>query len=39
MSKLTILIAEDEITFRHMLKTFVTRWGSEVVVRNDVLKA
>jgi two-component system cell cycle response regulator len=34
-----ILVAEDEITFRHMLKTFLTKWGYEVVVVGDGLEA
>jgi diguanylate cyclase (GGDEF)-like protein len=33
------LVAEDEITFRHMLKTFLTKWGYEVVVVSDGLEA
>jgi diguanylate cyclase (GGDEF)-like protein len=39
MSTTRILVAEDEITFRHMLKTFLTRWGYEVVVVSDGLEA
>jgi diguanylate cyclase (GGDEF)-like protein len=35
MSTTTILVAEDEITFRHMLKTFLTKWGYQVVVVSD----
>lgn len=34
-----ILVAEDEITFRHMLKTFLTKWGYQVVVVSDGLEA
>jgi len=34
-----ILVAEDEITYRHMLKTFLTKWGYEVVVASDGLEA
>ena len=30
-----ILVAEDELTFRHMLKTFLSKWGFEVVVASD----
>jgi len=30
-----ILIAEDELTFRHMLKTFLAKWGYQVVVASD----
>ena len=30
-----ILVAEDELTFRHMLKTFLGKWGFEVLVARD----
>ena len=39
MSTTRILVAEDEITFRHMLKTFLAKWGYEAVVVNDGLEA
>jgi diguanylate cyclase (GGDEF)-like protein len=39
MSTTRILIAEDEITFRHMLKTFLTKWGYQVVVVSNGLEA
>ncbi len=39
MSTMRILVAEDEITFRHMLKTFLTKWGYQVVVVSDGLEA
>jgi diguanylate cyclase (GGDEF)-like protein len=39
MSTTRILVAEDEITFRHMLKTFLTKWGYQVVVVSDGLEA
>lgn len=39
MSTTKILVAEDEVTFRHMLKTFLTKWGYEVEVVNDGLEA
>jgi len=35
MSSTRILVAEDEITFRHMLKTFLTKWGYQVVVASN----
>jgi diguanylate cyclase (GGDEF)-like protein len=34
-----ILVAEDEITFRHMLKTFLSKWGYQVVVVSNGLEA
>jgi diguanylate cyclase (GGDEF)-like protein len=34
-----ILVAEDETTFRHMLKTFLTKWGYQVVVASNGLEA
>jgi diguanylate cyclase (GGDEF)-like protein len=34
-----MLVAEDEITFRHMLKTFLTKWGYQVIVVNNGLDA
>ncbi len=34
-----ILVAEDEATFQHMLKTFLTKWGFEVVIASDGLEA
>jgi two-component system cell cycle response regulator len=34
-----VLIAEDELTFQHMLKTFLSKWGYEVVVSSDGLQA
>jgi diguanylate cyclase (GGDEF)-like protein len=37
MSSTRILIAEDEITFRHMLKTFLTKWGYQPTVVSDGL--
>ena len=37
MSTTKILVAEDEITFRHMLKTFLTKWGYEVTAVSDGL--
>jgi diguanylate cyclase (GGDEF)-like protein len=39
MSTMRILVAEDEITFRHMLKTFLTKWGYQIVVVSDGLEA
>jgi diguanylate cyclase (GGDEF)-like protein len=39
MSTTRILVAEDEITFRHMLQTFLTKWGYQVVVVSDGLEA
>jgi len=30
-----ILVAEDELTYRHMLKTFLGKWGFEVIVASD----
>jgi len=39
MSTTRILVAEDELTFRHMLKTFLTKWGYQVVVVSDGLEA
>jgi diguanylate cyclase (GGDEF)-like protein len=39
MSHTRILVAEDEITFRHMLKTFLVKWGYEVEVVSDGLEA
>jgi diguanylate cyclase (GGDEF)-like protein len=39
MSTTKILVAEDEITFRHMLKTFLTKWGYEVTAVSDGLEA
>ena len=39
MSTTRILVAEDETTFRHMLKTFLTKWGYQVVVASDGLEA
>jgi diguanylate cyclase (GGDEF)-like protein len=39
MSTTRILVAEDEITFRHMLKTFLAKWGYQVVVAGDGLEA
>ena len=39
MSTTKILIAEDELTFRHMLKTFLTKWGFQVTVVNNGLDA
>jgi len=35
MSSTRILVAEDEITFRLMLKTFLTKWGYQVVVATN----
>jgi len=35
MSTARILVAEDEITFRHMLKTFLIKWGYQVVVASN----
>jgi diguanylate cyclase (GGDEF)-like protein len=35
MSSTRILVAEDELTFRHMLKTFLTKWGYQVVVASN----
>jgi diguanylate cyclase (GGDEF)-like protein len=34
-----ILVAEDEITYRHMLKTLLTKWGYEVAVASNGLEA
>ena len=34
-----ILLAEDEITYRHMLKTFLAKWGYQVMVASDGLEA
>jgi diguanylate cyclase (GGDEF)-like protein len=39
MSTTRILVAEDEITFRHMLKTFLTKWGFEVIAVSNGLEA
>jgi diguanylate cyclase (GGDEF)-like protein len=39
MSTTRILVAEDEITFRHMLKTFLSKWGYQVVVVSNGLEA
>jgi diguanylate cyclase (GGDEF)-like protein len=39
MSTTRILVAEDELTFRHMLKTFLTKWGYQVGVVSDGLEA
>ncbi len=39
MSTKKILVAEDGITFRHMLKTFLTSWGYQAVVVSDGLEA
>jgi diguanylate cyclase (GGDEF)-like protein len=39
MSSMRILVAEDEITFRHMLNTFLTRWGYQVVIVSNGLDA
>jgi diguanylate cyclase (GGDEF)-like protein len=39
MSTMRILVAEDEITFRLMLHTFLTKWGYQVVVVSDGLEA
>jgi diguanylate cyclase (GGDEF)-like protein len=39
MSTTKILVAEDEITFRHMLKTFLTKWGYEVTAVSNGLEA
>jgi diguanylate cyclase (GGDEF)-like protein len=39
MATTRILVAEDEITYRHMLKTFLAKWGYQVVVASDGLEA
>jgi diguanylate cyclase (GGDEF)-like protein len=39
MSATRILVAEDEATFRHMLNTFLTKWGYQVVVASNGLEA
>ena len=39
MSTTRILVAEDETTFRHMLETFLTKWGYQVVVVSNGLEA
>jgi len=34
-----ILVAEDEVTFRHLLKTLLGKWGFDVVLASDGLEA
>ena len=37
MSDTRVLVAEDEVTFRHMLKTFLTKWGYQPTLVSDGL--